>query len=205
MEKCIVLAAGLSTRLGMPKQLVRFKGRTLLEHTVAAVDGAMVGELVVVVPPIDEVVALVGRLGIPHVINPSPQTGMGASICLGLGGLAPSGPTMICLVDQPLLESAYLRSMWRAFHNNDGQKIIYSTYEDTIGPPVIFPSDFDSELRRLVPRSGAKSLILNNKIRSLGLPNHRLAFDVDTQADLARLGKIGALEGDKQGGLSDIF
>ena len=176
-----------------------------MEHTVAAVQGAMVGEMVVVVPPIDDVVALLGRLGIPYVINPKPQAGMGASICLGLGGLAASGPTMICLADQPLLESAYLCSMWKTFHNNDGQKIIHSTYEDTIGPPVIFPSDFDSELRSLVPSSGAKQLILKNKIRSLGLPNDRLGFDVDTQADLARLGKIGALEGDKPGDLSDIF
>ncbi len=78
----LLLAAGESRRLGRPKQLLRFRGRTLLQHACLTANGAGCFAAVVVVLGAfaDEIRREAGTLGATVVVNRNWKAGVGASI-----------------------------------------------------------------------------------------------------------------------------
>ncbi|MDE0222864.1 MAG: nucleotidyltransferase family protein [Spirochaetaceae bacterium] len=86
----VVLAAGSSSRLGTPKQLLRYRGETLLHRTVRLALAAGLDPVHVVLGCSAPVVgAALEDLGsrVTTVINPHWQTGMGSSLARGIASL----------------------------------------------------------------------------------------------------------------------
>ncbi len=160
MRAAVVLAAGASTRLGEPKQLVMLAGETLLERAVRTAREAGCQPIVVVLgASYGEVLAgTYGTLGdaIP-VINDKWQKGMATSIGLGvrtLGLVAKEAEGVVLMTcDQPAVTVEHLRALMAA------GEVTASAYAGRRGVPAYFPAATFGELMKLTGDAGARELL----------------------------------------------
>jgi molybdenum cofactor cytidylyltransferase len=183
-----VLAAGASTRLGRPKQLVyagtrgplvRLAAGAVLESgcaRVAVVVGAFRGA----------VVESLRGLAVEVVVAPDFTEGMAASIRAASAWAAGGGAEALLLTvcDQPQLDAAHLRSLLTA--SEGGTRLAASAYAETLGVPAVFPSGCFAALAALRGERGAAG-ILRSDPTVASVPWPAGAFDLDTPSDLAQL------------------
>jgi molybdenum cofactor cytidylyltransferase len=178
----VVLAAGSSSRLGEPKQLVRLGGENLLERAVRVAREAGCSPVVVVLGA--EYVQVLGNsvLGdVVTVINDKWEEGMASSIQLGVGALkfcardAEGVVVMAC--DQPAVTVKHL------FHLTLRAEVKASRYAGRNGIPAFFPKKHFDKLMALTGDKGARELLAEARYEEL--ENGEL--DVDTREDLNRV------------------
>jgi molybdenum cofactor cytidylyltransferase len=182
----IILAAGGSSRLGSPKQLLPYQGGTLVRRAaeIALETGAQV---VVVVGSESEKVreSLVG-LDLKTVENPDWQEGMASSIRVGISSLDPAiETTVIALCDQPKITACHLQALASAI--SEERPIAASSYDGIFGAPCAFHRAVFPKLLALQGDSGARELIRNAETAVIGVPFQEGNLDIDTQADYERL------------------
>ena len=185
----LLLAAGASTRMGRPKQLLPYKGRTLLRHAAETAVASGCTPLVVVTGALhEELVAEVAGLPIQAVHNPEWETGMASSIRAGLTALAETRPAavLIMLTDQPLVTPELLRELIIKQQQSQAP-IVAAAYGDTLGVPAFSP--------QLCCRSwsSCRAAGAGRLIASLGKRVGQVDFpaglvDVDTPAQYVALG-----------------
>jgi len=189
----ILLAAGASSRLGRPKQLLAYQGKTLLRY--AAETAVAAGFSAVTVVTGAQHAALLPELaGLPvlPVHNPQWAVGMGTSIKTGLAALEtlPHGanPTgiVVMLCDQPLVTPELLRQL-AATHTATGRPMVAAEYNGVHGVPVYFGIDALPLLRALPDAGGAQQLLRQHPEWVAAVPFAGGAVDVDTEAQYAAL------------------
>jgi molybdenum cofactor cytidylyltransferase len=188
----ILLAAGPSSRLGRPKQLLPFAGGTLLERAGAALQGATPRRLIVVLGAgAAEVLAGLEAASFPFeaVENRAWRSGLGSSIRAGLAALdrePPADGVLLGVCDQPLVPAAHFTRLRDAFSSSP-DSVVASAYGGTAGVPAVFPRALFTELRALPAAWGAKTVIVRQGARVLRVPCAEAAFDIDTAADYGSL------------------
>ena len=183
----ILLAAGGSTRLGRPKQLLPWENGTLLRSaTLTAIDSGMGPVVVVLGDAEEECRATVAELPVRIAVNSAWREGMGGSISTGMDAFRDDdlSRVLIMLCDQPGVSAAALRAL-SEHQQFTGAKIVASRYSGTLGPPALFASALFPRLLGLRGPAGAKSLFGGTDVESLPLPE--AALDIDTPADLETL------------------
>lgn len=182
----LILAAGASTRMGTPKQLLPFGATTLLGHAVDAAQLADCGPVFVVLGAnADEVAeSLRGRMVTP-VVNPNWSLGLGSSIAAGVSVIAAAAPgargVLILLADQPRIDADVIGRFIQRATERPGH-IVAAVYAGTIGVPAVFPERYYPELIQLDPSTGAKPLL--ERLRTMVEPLTVEANpDLDTIAD----------------------
>ena len=201
----VILAAGGSSRLGQPKQLLTFRGETLVGRAVRAADAAGCAPIVVVVGEIREeierslairdsrIASSPGdeRVTAPTVVeNAEWQSGIGTSIRRGLEQLPKSTEAAVLLTcDQPFLDAAIVRQLIAA-HEETDNPIVASSYANTLGVPALFHRSCFGALLALPDDAGAKAFILSRRgeVASISFP--RGEIDIDTPEDLERLTRL---------------
>jgi molybdenum cofactor cytidylyltransferase len=187
----IILAAGASTRLGQPKQLVAVNGETLLRRTTRLAIQAGCSPVVVVLGR--DAATLAGEvegLGASTVINNEWQTGMASSLRRGLKAVLAVKPheprVMVLVCDQPKLDTSVLRDLLTT-HTAKEVLIAASRYQGTNGVPAIFSRELFPELLELTGDQGARRIMQLHleQVASVDFPGGE--FDLDTPQDLARL------------------
>jgi len=190
----VLLAAGGSSRLGRPKQLVLHQGKTLMRRAAEAAVAAECGPVVVVLGAQREAVAseLTG-LPVRLVEHPEWSAGPGGSLVAGVRALtagdaaAPAvDAVLVMLCDQLRVDSAHLRALVEAWRRT-GAAVVASAYEETRGVPALFSRAVFPELGALGPEQGARGVIAREPSRVMEVPLPGGGEDVDTAADLARL------------------
>lgn len=187
----LVLAAGASTRLGQPKQLVRLDGRPLL-HTMVTHAVAAAGHAVTVVlgAHAQELAMLLKHSPASVIINRQWEEGLGASIRCGIAALPPAcDAVLIMLADQVGLTGDDLKRLMSAWKGQDGV-IAASLYSGTVGVPAIFPHWCFAELMALRGDRGARMLLLRHTDRLTRVPMSNAAHDLDTPEQLANLRRV---------------
>ena len=181
----VVLAAGASTRLGEPKQLVRLGGETLLERAVRIAREAGCQPVVVVVGA--EHVRVLGNsvMGdVVTVINDKWQEGMASSIRLGVGALAFAAKdaegVLLMACDQPAVTMKHLS------HLALRAEIKASRYAGKNGVPAFFPKKYFGKLMELKGDAGARELLAEAQFEELENGD----LDVDTVEDLKRVREL---------------
>ncbi len=184
----LVLAAGASTRLGQPKQLVRIGGRPAL-HAVVSNATAVAGHSVTVVlgAHAAELSRLLAHSPASVIVNRHWQEGMASSIRHGLMSLsAATEAVLILLGDQVAVTSEDLKRLAGAWKEQDSV-IAAATYDQHVGVPAIFPRICFNELSELRGDQGARRILERNSYRVVRVPMPNAALDLDTPEDLAAL------------------
>jgi molybdenum cofactor cytidylyltransferase len=184
----LILAAGASTRLGQPKQLLRLGAKTLLAQiceTALSVDNQQV--MVVLGAHCEAIKPTIGQLSVQIVFNEKWAEGMGSSIACGMAHLpADTDAVLLLLCDQPFVTKDILGKLlekWRSAQS----AIVASQYGGSFGPPAIFPKSLFPELAALDGQAGAKKLLEKYRSVILFLDFPDGEKDIDTPADLSHL------------------
>jgi molybdenum cofactor cytidylyltransferase len=187
----VLLAAGGSSRLGRPKQLLKFEGESLLRRAARTLAVSVYFPIVVVLgAESDASAAEVEGLPLYRVVNDIWQDGMSSSIRTGLGKLLEIEPhvdgVLIALCDQPRVTAEMLNEFAARFSSTHAP-VIAASYNDVAGVPAFFSRELFDQLQNLEGDKGARDLIRRRSdVLTIDLP--AAAFDIDTGSDLSRLG-----------------
>jgi len=184
----VVLAAGLSRRMGRAKLLLDVRGKPVLRWSVEGVR-PHVDDLVVVTGP--DAAALeqsLGGLDVRFARNPRPEDGQGSSIATGVTALrAGTRAVVVALGDQPSIPSTVVPALLAAF-TRTGKAVVAPLYRGTQGTPVLFAAEIFPELATLRADVGARSVVWARRERLELVPiDAAVPADVDTPEDYARL------------------
>ncbi len=200
----VILAAGGSSRLGQPKQLLTFRGETLVCGAVRAAAAGGCEPVLIVVGENSEAIKLAldirdSRIssfsGLEGVTRPRPtiiengewRRGVGTSIHLGLEQLPNFVEAAVLLVcDQPFLDASIVSQLIAA-RAETGKPIIASSYANTLGVPALFDRSCFDALLTLPDATGAKAFIMSGQFEVASIPFARGEIDIDTPEDWKRL------------------
>lgn len=187
----IILAAGSSSRLGQPKQLVSFKGKPLLQHMIDQLAAFDFGAKMIVLGAHDTLIKnTIVAEGFELLYHSAWQQGIGSSIRFGTRSILKTQPQLrnllLLLSDQPLVNTALIRQLLeRQTHHESG--ITACVYGSIIGVPAVFAAPFFADLQQLTGDTGARKIILSHGDQVQMVPFEGGAFDIDRPADLDRL------------------
>jgi molybdenum cofactor cytidylyltransferase len=187
----IILAAGASTRMGTPKQLLAYRGCTLIRHMAEVAIASICQPIAIVLGAnAEQIKPEISQLPIPIVENQQWAEGMSTSIRVGLEALLAVNPNLeavaIALCDQPFVSPQTLNQLVEAYHLT-GKPIIASEYSGTLGVPALFSRTLFSELMNLKNTEGAKKLIKKHIHEVFSIPFSEGAIDIDTPNDYEKL------------------
>lgn len=188
----IILAAGSSSRLGQPKQLVKVGSETLLERTIRLANEAGASPVIVVLGANrDRILAEISITGAVPIFNEQWEQGMATSIHAGLAffdstELEVTGALMMAC-DQPRTSANQLRELLAAFSKNDSEKIVVSAYAEILGIPAVFPVNIFPELRKLQGDRGARGLFAHPRYPLVIQSFDGGEIDIDRPEDLIHI------------------
>ena len=187
----LLLAAGGSSRLGTPKQLVIFQGKTLLRRAAETLIESECEPVVVVLGAEVEISSTeLSGLPVKVCVNENWRTGMSSSIKTGLNALLNIEPdldaVMITLCDQPDVTAENINAFVAEFRGSRTQ-IVAAEYENIAGVPALFSSGLFGKLLDLTGDKGARDLIRQSSEGVVKLPLKVAAIDIDSIDDLNRL------------------
>ncbi|MBX7211462.1 MAG: nucleotidyltransferase family protein [Verrucomicrobiaceae bacterium] len=180
----VILAAGSSSRLGSPKQLIDWHGQPLLRHLAqqAIATGAPV--TVILGANAEIIRPTIADLPLTIVENDQWPEGMSSSVRLAATRID-AGALLLMTCDQPFVTTETLRALIGA-RITSHHRIVASEYEGTVGVPALFDRSLFTTLCGLTGAQGAKSLICRHLFETIRLPFPAGKFDLDTPADLVR-------------------
>ncbi|MEX1138184.1 MAG: nucleotidyltransferase family protein [Bacteroidota bacterium] len=183
-----ILAAGESLRLGSPKQLLLYRGTSLIRHLAKiALDSRANKVSIVIGANAPEIRAEVARLPLSVINNPRWQEGMSSSIHAAVSTVGPDAAAILFLLsDQPLVSTPILNALIDSFKEYP-DRIAACTYSNTLGVPALFPRSFFPDLAALTGDGGAKTVILKNSSSVTPIPFPEGAIDIDSLSDLKKL------------------
>ncbi|WP_134704725.1 NTP transferase domain-containing protein [Ammoniphilus sp. YIM 78166] len=186
----LVLAAGLSRRMGSPKLILPFEGRPMIQHMIhSAVQSKLDGVAVVINPQWKELEDAVQASGADLIVrNEQAEQGMSTSLTEGLKLLPPEADAvMVLLGDQPHMQTATIDQLVERFYQVENP-IIQANYRGQKGHPVIFTRDLFPQLLKVKGDQGGKDIIrsLSDQIEWVEFDNEPIN-DIDTMEDYARL------------------
>ena len=185
----ILLAAGLSIRMGEPKQLLPFGDNTIVETVVDNMLGAKFDEVIVVVGhQASEVQKQLGTRPIKTVFNPDYREGMLTSAQTGIQVLKASDAFALMLVDQPFITSTLIDQVVDAYQRTE-KGIVLPSYNYRRGHPVIFDQKYAIDILALTSESdGVRSLFkkYGDDIHYVTVDTNSVLRDIDYPEDYER-------------------
>ncbi|MCX2184617.1 nucleotidyltransferase family protein [Streptomyces fradiae] len=191
----LLLAAGGGRRLGgRPKALLPHRGRPLVEHAVRMLrEGGCEVVHVVLGAAAERVRAEAELPGCVLVDNPEWAEGMGSSLRVGLDSLRAAAPVpvdaaLVSLVDQPGIGAAAVARVRGAYGGRDA--LAAASYHGKRGHPVLFGADRWAGIAAgAVGDRGARDYLAAHRdaITLVDCSDVAEPYDIDTEADLARL------------------
>ncbi len=185
----IILAAGSSTRMGEPKQLMMYKNKTFLQHIVGEAKNANLYPVICVTGYQSDLITknIVG-MDIAIVYNENWSDGMGSGISAGIKQVLLSGVDSVILAvsDQPHVSSELFRNMEK-LKDESGKGIVACSYAGTLGTPVLFIEDYFNQLTSLSGNQGAKNIVNTNLSDVCPVEFEKGTIDIDTKQDYEKL------------------
>lgn len=185
----IVLAAGLSRRMGQSKVLMKVGGRAIIRYVVESVlAGGVDSVWVVTGPDVEPIEVALAGTEVQFAVNPAPEEGQAGSVRTGIAALPASvEAVLIALGDQPLMPPSIIPALLAA-RRTSPKLIVAPRYRDGQGNPVVFKREIFPELLRLTGDQGARPIIQKEPTRvewvELDLP---MPPDVDTPDDYEKI------------------
>ncbi|MCB2289946.1 molybdenum cofactor cytidylyltransferase [Clostridium sp. CS001] len=191
MISAIILASGYSRRMRQNKLLLKYRGKSLIEHTIDNILQCDFSEVILVARE-EEIIEIGNRYGLKVIINENAVKGISESIKLGVGNAKETDGFMFFMADQPFLDVVTVIELCNEFLENSNS-IIIPRFQDKRGSPVTFPCIFKEEFLLLEGDVGGKVIINKNldKVRFVEVWNAEKLFDVDTNENYEYILKLG--------------
>jgi molybdenum cofactor cytidylyltransferase len=191
----VVLAAGLSSRMGSNKLLQEWRGKPLMRWCVEAALASQASPVIVVTghDAARTEAALLG-LNVRFVRNAAYREGLSTSVKAGLAALPESADgAIIMLGDMPEISAKLLDRMIAAFSPPDGRAICVAAHAGRRGNPVLWSRQFFEEIAAITGDSGAKHLFSLHEEQLCEVEAEESVLrDIDTPDALAQLRAAGA-------------
>ena len=189
----VILAAGASTRMGAPKQLLALDGRPLVVRAVEAALASPAWPVVVVLGAhAEKIRPALARLPVLIAENPAWAEGMAASIRAGVTTLRQFSRALdgalVALCDQPAFSADTIAQLVAA-QRTSGRSIVAAHYGGRHGAPALFLREHFETLTHLTGEEGARALLNGDPARVASVDLPALALDLDTPADFAAVQK----------------
>lgn len=186
----VVMAAGGSSRMGEPKQLLAVDGEPLVRRAArVALDAGLARVLVVLGAEAERVRAAIQDLDLAIVVNAGWREGLASSLRAGVGEverIAPGARGLIVLpADQPRMPAGHLRRI-DAAQRRSGATVVASDYGDHRGPPAYFGRPHFAAIKALRGDGGAREFLQGDGVETVAAPAGS-DFDLDRPDDLLRL------------------
>ncbi|WP_445627276.1 nucleotidyltransferase family protein [Nostoc sp. DSM 114167] len=187
----MILAAGASTRMGTPKQLLLYKERSLLQYIIDMAIASVCQPVVVVLGAnAEQIHPQIKQLPVKVVKNSDWVCGMSTSIKSGIELLnnlpQKIEAVVITLCDQPFVSTQIINQLVDTYYSTK-KPIVACEYGDTLGVPALFSQTFFSELATLKETSGAKKVINHHLNEVFSIPFPLGDIDIDTPKDYEQL------------------
>jgi len=189
----ILLAAGESSRLGTPKQLLMYKGKNLMQHTIDMTETLGMDTVIVLGAFSDQILYYVDTYGAKVVQNMDWHEGLASSVRCGLEHVlmmnTDTEAVILVLCDQPLLTVDILHQVIDTYHVSS-LPIVHCNYGEASGPPTLFHKSLFPYLMELKGHEGAKKVVntFPEKVALVDFPDGK--WDIDTPADYQHLLQI---------------
>ena len=178
----ILLAAGLSTRMGTPKQLLPFGESTIVETVVDSMLGARFSEVIVVVGHrAAQIREQLAARPANTVFNPDYRDGMLTSAQAGIRALKGGEAFALMLVDQPFITAPLIDQVIDAYARTD-KGIALPSYNYKRGHPVIFHQRYAGDILALGRESGGVRTLFkrySDDIHYVTVDTDRVLRDID--------------------------
>ena len=185
----IILAAGSSSRMGEPKQLMMYKNKTFLQHIIGEAKNANLEPVICVTGfQSEQVTNSISRLEVTVVYNENWREGMGSGISAGIEQILLSNVESVILAvsDQPHVSADLFRTM-EELKDQSGKGIVAASYAETLGTPVLFKKDYFNQLKSLKGNQGAKNIVKLNLHDVCSVKFEKGSIDIDTKEDYEHL------------------
>jgi molybdenum cofactor cytidylyltransferase len=178
----LILAAGTSSRLGYPKQLVTYKNESLLK--IAIKKALEISTDVFVVLGHEKKICEneIKNFNVKILYNKEYKKGMGSSLSFGISHTKVYENTMIMLCDQPLIPISHYKTL---ITHIKYEKICASFYNGSLSVPVIFPKKYYKKLLELNVEKGAKSILKPENCIKISLLK-KYSVDIDIFDDIVK-------------------
>lgn len=195
----VILAAGMSKRMGEPKLLLSLNGKPLFLHAVDLAQTVGLTPIVLVVGEQEENIRrhLAEREGINVLRNEDFGGGMGSSLKKGIKWMAQQevAASFVMLADQPFIPTEVIADMLDCYHQERANRflIFRPIYQEQVGHPILFDSTLFREFEQLEGDIGGKLIIARHTDRQKYVPfeNSSWNIDIDTPEDYKKIGKKG--------------
>lgn len=181
MTRAVILAAGLSTRMGAQKLLLQFRGRRMIEY---AIDAAREYSPLVVASP--EVAAALQSYGCDVIVNDDPARGMAHSLKLANAAIESGSSLIVMLADKPFITAGVIRRIGDAAESADVTYPVSASGEP--GHPVFFSPAARARIPALPDGDSIRYLRDDPSLarRTVRVDETGPFFDVDTIDDVER-------------------
>lgn len=186
----VILAAGASSRLGRPKQLLDFGGQPLIRRVVRiALESRLDSVTVVLGAATDQIEPFLFDMDVAVVINPDFESGQASSMRAGLSSLSEDVEAVIFLLgDQPTMTAENVDAVITSFQGS-GAEIVQARYAGGVsGHPVLFSRTLVPDLTSITGDEGARGVIRTHRdnVRYVDF-DHEPPPDIDTSEDYTRV------------------
>jgi molybdenum cofactor cytidylyltransferase len=182
----IILAAGESKRMKVPKMLLPFQGKTIIETVIENVRSSKTGKTIVVLGSNKEkILKVTGQLPVIHCYNENYKQGMLSSVICGFRSLPENfEAVMVILGDQPGIGPAVIDEVIDAYRKS-GKGIIVPVYKNKHGHPLLVDRKYREEIEKLDPDDGLRSLFRKfpDDVFEVETKYPAILKDIDTQED----------------------
>ncbi len=185
----IILAAGNSSRMGEPKQLMMYNNKTFLQHIIGESKNALLDPVICVTGYQSDLISeSISGMQVSIVYNEHWSEGMGSGISAGIKQLLCSDVDSVILTvsDQPHVSSDLFLTMLE-MKARSGKRIVASSYAGTLGTPVLFSKEYFKQLKSLNGNQGAKNIVKINLPDVCSVEFEKGNIDIDTKEDYKNL------------------
>lgn len=181
----LLLAAGSASRMGEPKQLLKWKNTTILENAIQVASQLKVEQTVVVLGAhYETIISNINKGNHIVVKNKYWDQGLGNSIAFGVRYIQESFTEieniLIMLADQPLIDFNFLNRMVEQHILNENQIVCTAYKNKKLGVPAIFNKLFFEELMQLNSDKGARNILKKYSEELIYINGGDLIQDIDT-------------------------
>ncbi|MGG1660208.1 nucleotidyltransferase family protein [Brevibacillus sp. NRS-1366] len=193
----VILAAGMSKRMGQPKLLLPLKGKPLFRYAVDAAVGSELKPIVVVGGSHTEEFHKYTK-DLPNVevvATPFYQEGMASSLKRGVRSIADRTEGMLVfLADQPYVPVHVIKELIRVYelHRSMGVRIIRPQYAGELGHPILFDASLYKFFLEIDGDEGGRSIIKRfpKRMKVVSFSHSFWGRDVDTPEDYLKMNEF---------------